>query len=296
VQTRGVRALVPLLLAAACTSAGEASSDPTCAGAPLCVCGPLGDLGSLTVHGGLAVDGVAAPGNALIVDGHARLWGGLATVTEVSVAGDLVTAGDARLGGSTHVGGDLAIGGDLGGDGELTVDGTLRLAGADAHTGHRTVGATAGPVATPAKSCPCSFAVEVGAGANLLPQGDTVLDHGAYAFAAPASMAGHRLIVRDDAVVRLQGPVDELGPEQLVLSPGVNLEVHVSSLVVFRPVAGVRLFVAGSEPLLVHGGGVTLYAPSAEVTYATDAALHGRAVVGALHGTGPLEFTGESCR
>ena len=290
-----MRALVLAVTLAACTSAGEASSDPTCSGAPLCLCGDLADVGTLTVHGGLAVDGVATPANPLVVDGHARIWGGIASVTEVNVAGDLVTAGDARLGGTTTVGGDLAIGGDLGGDGALEVMGTLRLGGRDEHTGHRTVGATGPAVPTPARSCPCAFAVEVGSGANLLTQGDSVLDDDAYAFVAPATMAGHRLLVSGDTVVRLQGPVDELGPEQLVLAPGATLEVHVTSLGVLRPVAGVRLFVAGTEPLLVHGGEVTLYAPAAPVYYATGATLRGRAVLGSLHGTGPFELTGHPC-
>lgn len=272
----------------------------------LCVCGTLSGVGTLGIQGSLAVNGPSFPRAPVDVSGSWNAWGGLATVAETFVGGNLTTAGDARLAGRTEIDRDFLVGGSLSGDGDLTVAGTLRVSGQDTHLGHKEVGAVGMAAKAPAPACSCAVDVaeEVGlrsgSARGPLPPGDTELGPGEHYFEAPSTMAGRRLVVSGDATLYLGGSVDELGPDQISLAPGATLDVWVGSdLSRLRPVAGVRWFVGGTGIVLVSTGDVALYAPRAEVWYTAEATLRGALVVDVFHGVGPVDLihdASQSCR
>jgi hypothetical protein len=193
---------------------------------------------------------------------------------------------------------DFGVGGSLFGDGDLDVAGTLRVSGVEAHSGHEDVGVLGAATKAPPPACPCTLDVahEVALASGELPVelagGDTIFEDGAHYVIAPPTMAGRRMVVHGDATLYLDGMLDTLGPEQLAIEPGARVDVWVSTGIVrLYPIPGVRIFVGGEEPMLLHGGEISLYAPTVPVWYATEADLAGALIVESLHGVGPLEVT-----
>jgi hypothetical protein len=296
----------------------------------LCLCGSLHDVGNLDVDGlgpassaSVGVDGISRLANHTDIGGSFSAYGGLSDAGDTTVHVDLLSSADVDVAGNLDVLGDLAAGGNLSGLGRVAVGGVLRVAGADQMIGWQQLGARGSftPVAPPCPCDPGSLFDVAGAVAAARASSSTVilstgpsgtigvnpihLTSGAYYSADAATIGYARLHVTGAVSLFVDGDLDEIGADRLVLDAGATLDLYVSGGVNTVGYAGLgdatapaslRLYVGGASPVTLSVGAQwfhgSIYAPRANLVYVGDTNVAGGLFADELVGTGQLAIGG----
>ncbi len=297
----------------------------------VCLCDGLDDLGAMTIQPGpgeaaadVGVNGLVRLTNGTQVGGSVAAYGGLQAVGNLEVRDAASSAADVAVAGRLDVGKDLSVGGNLSGLGWVQVGGALRVAGSDSVLGHKgaaSVGAYAAPAGPPC-ACGAGQVLDVAAavakakaasdnGLKNLPTslsdlGDSELklSSGKYFFDHVGQVGKMVITVEGTVALYLDGDLDSVGAEWITLKPGATLDLYVSGSVrsvghlalgdAAQP-AAFRLYVGGSQPLLVGVGNAELlgavYAPTAVISYVGRTVVRGGLFGKTLQSAGYLELS-----
>jgi hypothetical protein len=296
---------------AATGSNGSNSGGPSCAPSSpgslfsdaLCLCGGLHDIGNLIVDGAVGVNRTS------------RLANNTGISDSFSIGEDLDAAGN------LSVQSDLAIGGNLFGIGRVAVGGVLRVRGADDMIGFQQTGSRGSFTATtPPCACDMPFDVAAAVASARASNATTVLatspsgtigvnpitlSTGSYYSADAATIGYERLHITGAVSLFIDGTLDEIGADRIVIDPGATLDLYVSAGVNTVGYAGLgdrktpaafRLYVGGSAPVTLSVGAQwfhgSIYAPLANIIYVGDTNVAGGLFAHELVGTGQLAIGG----
>lgn len=295
----------------------------------LCVCGDLVDAGNFVVRsaqsgpsGSVGVNGHSKVANHSDVSGSWVAYGGLELLGDAELGANLSTARGARMTGNVSVAGDLRAGQDLEGYGRLAVGGVLRVGGANRFIGYQETGAVAGFQSLSGPPCPCAdgsifdvaaaVALAKANNANATIGLPTIgIDHiglslltlpqGAYFVSGVRTLGATRLRISGAVSLYLEGSLDQIGAEQIVIDPGATLDLYVSgsvktvgyaSLGAAADPSAFRLYVGGSDTLTLSVGAQwfngSIYAPRAKIEYVGDTTIAGALFCDDLTGVGQL--------
>jgi hypothetical protein len=291
----------------------------------LCLCGDFASVGTtLTTAAPTGAASVGVNGRSDVVGlddvgGSWTAYGGMSGVGSARVRDDLATVGDIAGVGRVDVGHDLSVGGSLADVGQLAVGGTLRVQGQERVLGLAQVQATGAYAAPAGPPCPCdgSTFIDVSArvaaakakndnGAHGLPTSmvtvgpsDVVLTTGSYYFDHVATVGHSRFVVDGIVALYLDGSLDVVGRELVELKPNAQLDLWVSGAVATvgqlelgTDPSALRLYVGGAGGALLSVGQQSIagaiYAPTAEITFVGDTAIHGALFGRDLAGVGRL--------
>jgi hypothetical protein len=297
----------------------------------LCLCGDLRDIGNFvvdanspTASGSIGVNGASTLINHLDVAGSYVAYGGLSDAGDTVVHESLTCAADVGIAGNVEVTHDLSVGGNLSGFGRVAVAGTLRVGGADQMIGFQQIAAKGGYTA-PALPCPCDpaslfdvagaiAAAKASSSTTVLatlPSGtigvqDIELPSGVYYQADAATIGYERLHVTGAVSLYVDGRLDEIGADRIVIDPGASLDLYVAGSVNTVGYAGLgdksapaafTLYIGGSDPVTVSIGAQffhgSIYAPRANIVYIGDTHIQGGLFANQLSGTGQLVIGGQ---
>jgi hypothetical protein len=292
----------------------------------MCICEDFDSVGDLIVRASgsgakahVGVNGVTNLVGTPRIDGSMVAYRGLSGVGEAQVTGDLATTTSLDGVGTLEVGGNLDVGGDLSSVGQLTVGGEVRVAGKFEMTGDQALGGLAAYQA-PALPCACGAADRLDVVAevarakakhdnesaglpslDLLGEANLKLGTGRYYFAGVSTLGDTTIEVSGAVVIYVDGDLDSVGAQNLVLAPGATLDLLVAgdvNLVGDTNFGGepgrFRLYVGGNSPVAVAVGDQTfrgsLYAAEAEVSFVGDTKIEGALFAKSLSGVGTLEI------
>jgi hypothetical protein len=286
---------------------GSSSCAPSSPGAlfsdALCLCGGLHDIGNLIVDGAVGVNRVSRLAN------HTGISDSFSVGEDLDAAGDL------------SVQNDLSVAGDLLGIGRVAVGGVLRIRGADDMIGWQQAGSRGSFSATqPPCSCDMPFNVAAAVALAKSSSATTVLSNspsatigidpitlasGTYFSADAATLGYQQLHVTGAVSLFVDGTLDEIGADRIVIDPGASLDLYVSAGVNTVGYAGLgdqtapasfRLYVGGSAPVTLSVGAQwfhgSIYAPQANIVYVGDTHVAGGLFAHELVGTGQLVISG----
>jgi hypothetical protein len=317
------------------SAGGSASCSPSSPGslfgAALCMCGSLHDVGNLIIDGNgpgtsasAAVNGISRVINHTDVGDTYVAYGGLNDAGYTAVHKNLSSSTDVDVAGNLEVGGDLSVGGNLSGIGRIQVSGTLRVAGANQMLGWLDAPTRGNFSPLGAPPCPCDpaslfdvAAAVTAAHANSStvtlssqPSGTIgvnpiTLSSGAYYSADAATIGLERLHITGAVQLFVDGTLDEIGADRIVIDPGATLDLYVSAgvntvgyagLGDWKSPASFRLYVGGDAPVTVSVGAQwfhgSIYAPRANIVYVGDTNVEGGLFCNELVGTGQLVIGG----
>jgi hypothetical protein len=313
------------------SAACSPSSPGSLFGAALCMCGNLHDVGNLIIDGNgpgtsasAAVDGISRLINHTDVGDTFSAYGGLNDAGYTAVHKNLLSSTDVDVAGNLEVAGDLAVGGNLSGIGRIQVGGTLRVAGTNNMLGLLDAPTRGNFSPLGAPPCPCDPAglfdvsgAVVAAHANSStvtlasqPTGTIgvnpiTLQTGAYYSADAATIGLERLHITGAVQLFVDGALDEIGADRIVIDPGATLDLYVSKgvntvgyagLGDWKSPASFRLYVGGDAPVTVSVGAEwfhgSIYAPKANIVYVGDTHVEGGLFCNELVGTGQLVIGG----
>jgi hypothetical protein len=313
--------------ASACTP----SSPGVLFGNALCLCGSLHDVGNLVVDGAapgasasVGVDGISRLANHTDIAGSFSAYGGLSDAGDTVVHHDLLSSADVAIAGNLDVAHDLAAGGNLSGLGRVAVGGVLRVGGADQMIGWQQVGARGSFTPFAGPPCPCGasslFDVAAAVQAARTAASTVILStsasgtigvnpidlaSGNYYSADTATLGYARLHVTGAAALFVDGSLDEIGADRIVIDAGATLDLYVSGSVGTVGYAGLgdagspasfRLYVGGTAPVTISVGAQwfhgSIYAPRANIVYVGDTNVGGGLFANELVGAGQLAIAG----
>jgi hypothetical protein len=297
----------------------------------LCVCGDLHDIGNLvvdassaTASGAIGVDGLSTLANHLDASGSFVAYAGLDDIGDTVVHHDLLTSANVAVAGNLEVDHDLGVGGNLSGVGRVAVDGTLRIGGANQMLGWQQVAAR-GPFSATPSPCPCGasqiFDVDGAIAAAKASSSTTVLSSGpsgtigvnemslgtgVYYLADAATIGYSKLHVTGAVSLYVDGTIDDIGADKIVIDSGASLDMYVSGSVNTIGYAGLgdksapanfTLYLGGDAPVTLSIGAQwfhgSIYAPRARIGYVGDTNIAGGLFVDELAGTGNLVIGGQ---
>jgi hypothetical protein len=288
----------------------------------LCLCRDFVDVGYLEVgatptgNPSVGVNGKTWFANGAKIDGGWVAYGGAEDAGDSHIAGDFVTPADLTIAANFEVQKDLSVGGALSGAGRLAVGGTLRLAGADHMIGFEQVAATGAYAAPAGPPCPCdpSQLLDVAGkvAAAKTNNANAILDigvaelhlpTGGYYFTGVATVGFAKIFVDGAVSLYVDGDLDEIGAEKIMLAPNATLDLYVSGAVRTVGYLGAgdpanpsafRLYVGSASQLTLSVGfqrfAGSIYAPLATIAYVGDTIVEGGLFAHQLYGVGALHI------
>jgi hypothetical protein len=276
----------------------------------VCVCTDFNQSGHMVTHAdpgataSVAVNGRSNAATGSRIDGSWATGDSFTISGDISIRDDVYARNDVTGAGTVHVGGKVVAGGTVDVTGDFSVAGAIEHqvmaadpCGCDPAAMFDVLAAVAD-----ARTSNDDAAHNLAADAFATGAPPTLtLQTGRYYFEHVTSIGQTKIVADGHVAVYIDGGLDLVGDEQLVLAPGATLDVYVSgdvgqSGVVAlggNPPSSFRLFVGGARAVLAASGDQAwsglIYAPTAWVTVAGRTNLSGALFAGRLDHSGDFD-------
>ncbi|MFO0676954.1 MAG: hypothetical protein U0169_10485 [Polyangiaceae bacterium] len=306
------------------------SPAPAVFGNALCLCGDFHDIGNFVVakgadgsFGSVGVNGKSTLVNNTNVDGSWASGGEVAAIGNIKIKTSLYTPAALKVTGNIEIGKDANVGGDLSGIGRVAVNGELRTGGQALVLGYQKADKRGTYVEPSGLPCACEGASVLDVvrevdkakasndnGAKAIPTSmkeigftDVTFTTGRYYFSEVANIGYSKIKIEGAVSIYLDGSLDEIGADRIILGQGATLDLYVSGTVKTvgyfsagekaRPGA-FRLYVGGADEVSVNVGAQifhgAIYAPKATLKYVGHTVIEGGLFANTVTGIGNLEL------
>jgi len=259
------------------------------------------------------------------VDGSWASGGDVSAVGNVQIKTSLYTPAEFKVTGNVEIGKDANIGGGLSGIGRVVVNGELRTAGEALVLGYQKAEKRGTYQAPSGLPCACEGASVLDVANEVskakskndnagkaIPTSmreigftDVTFTTGRYYFSDVANIGYSRIKVEGAVALYLDGSLEEIGADRILLGEGATLDLYVSGAVKTvgyfnageKSLPGAfRLYVGGGDDVNVNVGAQifhgAIYAPKATIKYVGHTVIEGGLFANTVTGIGNLELRG----